>query len=63
MRIIASWICFWIGDFISRIVEPVFGRWFEWPYRLYNRFMIWSDYLQGRDHSGPWSYDPVRHAD
>ena len=32
-----------IGDAISRTIEPLFGRWFSWPYRIYkNRIMLKS---------------------
>jgi hypothetical protein len=57
MRIFASWICFWGGDFVIRMVEPIFGRWFEWPYGLYNRLMIWSADLQDGSPDGPWLCD------
>ena len=55
MRILLSWICFYIGDFVWGVVEPILGRWFQWPYRLYNKFMIWSEVLQGDDKRGPWT--------
>jgi len=45
----------WIGDAIYRTIEPVFGRWFGWPYRIYNRLMLKSVDLQGDDLRGPWS--------
>ena len=54
-RIILSWACYWIGDGVSRTIEPLFGKWFEWPYRLYSKFMCWSDNLQDNDPRGPWS--------
>jgi hypothetical protein len=54
LRIILSWGCYWTGDAVSRTVEPIFGRWFEWPYVIYSRLMLWSDSLQGDDPRGPW---------
>jgi hypothetical protein len=54
MKILFSWI-YRIGDAISRTIEPVFGRWFAWPYSVYNWFTIRSVELQGDDPRGPWS--------
>ena len=54
MKLLFSWTCYWIGDAISRTIEPVFGR-FGWPYRIYNWLMIRSVDLQGDDPRGPWS--------
>lgn len=53
-RTALSWACYWTGDLVSKTIEPVFGRWFEWPYRLYSKFILWSDDWQG-DGEGPWS--------
>lgn len=58
IRIVLSWICYWVGDAISRTIEPFFGKWFEWPYRVYSKFMVWSFDLQGDDPRGPWSVKP-----
>jgi hypothetical protein len=53
MKILFSWTCYWIGDAISRTVEPLFGRWFS-CYRIYNWLMVRSSELQGNDPRGPW---------
>jgi hypothetical protein len=55
MKTMLSLICFWIGDAISRTIEPVFGRWSAWSYRIYNWFLVRSVDLQGDDSRGPWS--------
>ena len=47
MKLLFSWTCYWIGDAISRTIEPVFGR-FGWPYRIYNWLMLKSESLQER---------------
>ena len=54
MRLALSWICYWLGDAISRVMD-------YWPsehchpYVLYNRLMEWSSDLQGAGPNGPWS--------
>lgn len=54
MYIALSWVCWMIGHAVSLTIEPILGHWFEWPYRLYNTFMVWSSDLQGDSTSGPW---------
>lgn len=51
LSIMLSWGCFGTGDFISRTIKPVLGRWFEWPYRIYNKLMVWSVDLQSTIHA------------
>jgi len=58
IRIALAWACFGIGDVISHTLEPVLGRWFEWPYRVYNALMVWSGDLQSNDQRGPWGRQP-----
>ena len=55
MKTLLSWTCYWIGDAISRTIEPLFGRWFVWPYRIYNWFVLRSVDLQEDNSRGPWS--------
>lgn len=55
-RVWLSWVYFWAGHFVSRTIEPVFGHWFEWPYRLYNALMVKSSSLQSVDGHGPWRH-------
>jgi hypothetical protein len=57
MKISLSWICYWIGDLISHTIMPFFGRWFEWPHKIYSRLMHWSVDLQSDDRRGPWRCD------
>lgn len=59
MRAAAAWTLFWLGDMVSKTIEPALGRWFEWPYLIYHRLMCWSDDIQG-DGPGPWG--PVSQA-
>jgi hypothetical protein len=52
MRRLLSWACYAAGDLWCRIaVGAALAT--EWPYRIYNRLMIWSVDLQG-DGPGPW---------
>jgi hypothetical protein len=54
LRILLSWVCFGTGDLVSRFIEPLLGRWYEWPYRIYNMLMTCSSDLQSNDARGPW---------
>ena len=49
MRITLSWLCFWLGDLVSRLPDSLR------LYPAYNRLMLWSDDLQRDDPRGPWS--------
>jgi len=48
----ASWVCFWLGHWVSRPMH-----WFDfwWLYPIYNNLMGWSYQVQvwGGD-LGPW---------
>lgn len=63
MRLILSWMCYWIGDLVSRTIEPMFGWHYEWPYRFYSWWMVTAHDLQGGDPRGPWSDAPTQEAD
>ena len=59
-RLALSYICYFFGDCVWRFgADAWLGDHFEWPYRFYNRLMIWSDQLQGDDERGPWIDDDV----
>jgi hypothetical protein len=30
-----AWTCYWLGDGAHETIKPTFGRWFDWPHRLY----------------------------
>lgn len=49
-----SWVCYFLGDKWERWTENNLQQWFGWPYHVYNRLMIWSSDLQGKDPAGPW---------
>ena len=52
MRWALSWVLYWIGDAVSRVMLR--GDWL-WPYRLYNWLMCKSAYVQGLvTNPGPW---------
>jgi len=52
MRWLFAWSLYWAGDIVSRVM----GDCGVFLYPVYNRLMIWSDWVQeGED--GPWS-DP-----
>lgn len=52
MRWTLSWICYWLGDAVSRVMN--LSDWLGGTlYPIYNRLMIWSNRLQG-DGPGPW---------
>lgn len=54
-RVALAWICYGLGDLAWRWGADAWpGNYWEWPYRVYNRLMVWSDALQGDDQRGPW---------
>lgn len=53
-RIAIAWVLYLAGDLWCRAaVNRTLGHWFEWPYRVYNRFMVTAFRVQG-DGPGPW---------
>ena len=54
-RVALSWACYRSGELWCDIaVRRGLGHYFEWPYRIYNRLMIWSFNLQNYGPGGPW---------
>lgn len=50
---ILSWILYWLGDLIGRLM-----LWFDWwwMYPTYNRIMLWSGKVQDwAENIKPWS--------
>lgn len=61
MRCAIAWTLYRIGDAWCRLaVRRGPGYYFEWPYRVYNRIMLWSIDMQGSGHGGPWSPATLR---
>jgi hypothetical protein len=59
IRLALSYVCYGLGDCVWRFgVDAWLGDRFEWPHRLYQRFMLWSSDLQGDDKRGPWITEP-----
>ena len=50
MKWALSWLCYWLGDLVSKPMN-VFDT--SWLYPVNHRLMCWSDDLQGDDR-GPW---------
>jgi hypothetical protein len=50
VRSMMAWTCFWLGDGVSEIIIPAFGRRFEWPNRLFQWLMGASACWQGGRH-------------
>lgn len=57
---IASWTCYYLGDFASKILVLFDNSemWCEFWYPIYNKLMLWSGEIQ--DAAG---YDPQTGAD
>lgn len=56
MRWLVSWVLFWMGDAVSRVLHLLPDD-TEWPsdllYSIYNKLMVRSSRIQG-DGAGPW---------
>lgn len=52
VRIALSWLCYWLGDLVSRPMD----RWniYRHLYPIYDKLMCWAYVLQGDDPRGPW---------
>lgn len=63
MRVWLSWICYWLGDAVSRPLHWFGDSWANGVavnvcWRPYQKLMAWSCDLQGERPDGPW-YPPA----
>jgi hypothetical protein len=63
-RYLQMWGFYYLGDFVSRLMNYVpdsFEHTGSALYRLYNNLMTASDLAQGDGNDGPWGFESISH--